>query len=149
MKRFVVSACLAGEPCRYDGKSNLCQPVRALMDKGDALALCPEVLGGLPTPRIPSEICSCAAKEQRLLVHTKTGQDVTASFVLGAQKALALALEAGCEVAIVKSRSPSCGARGVYDGSFSKKLVTGQGVWAGMLRDAGLAVYTEEEFLAL
>ncbi len=149
MKRFVVSACLAGEPCRYDGTSNLCQPVRALVEQGEALAVCPEVLGGLPTPRAPSEICSCAAKEGKLLVHTKTGQDVTVDFVLGAQKALALALEAGCKVAVIKSRSPSCGAKGVYDGSFSKKLVSGQGVWAAMLCEAGFTVYTEEEFLEL
>ncbi len=143
--RYVVSACLAGQACRYDGKSNVCPEVQRLVEQGRALPVCPEVLGGLPTPRAPSEIVTRSPQGVALSVMTKNGHDVTQAFVLGAQKALELAQVAGCTVAIVKSRSPSCGACGVYDGSFSKTLISGQGVWASLLREAGFTLFTEED----
>ncbi len=150
--QYIVSACLAGEACRYDGKSNLFLPVRQLVEQGNALAVCPEVLGGLGTPRIPCELCPASSEgffplQKKVL--NKQGEDVTAAFVLGAQKALAMAQEAGCSKAIVKSRSPSCGYGHVYDGSFSKTLVVGQGIWAHMLLQAGFIMYTEENFPSL
>ena len=137
-KRYVVSACLAGEACRYDGKANLCPAVRELVRSGQAIPVCPEVLGGLPIPRIPAEI-----RENRVLA--KDGTDVTEAFVRGAEAALRLAQEAGCSKAILKARSPSCGSGTIYDGSFSGVRIPGEGVFARMAREAGLLVCTEEE----
>ncbi len=145
--KYVVSACLAGQACRYDGKSNVCDAVRLLVKQGKAVAVCPEVLGGLPTPRTPCELQETAqggyAPLQKRVV-TAQGQDKTEAFVRGALLALEQAQKAGCTMAIVKSRSPSCGAHGVYDGSFTKKLTAGQGIWAHMLTQAGFHLYTEE-----
>ncbi len=147
MMKFIVSACLAGHACRYDGKSNVCDAVRILVEQGKAVAVCPEVLGGLPTPRIPCELQGVAhggyAPLQKRVV-TANGQDNTEAFVSGARLALEKAKKAGCTAAIVKSRSPSCGAHDVYDGTFSKKLIAGQGIWAHMLTQAGFHLYTEE-----
>ena len=137
--RYVVSACLAGCKCRYDGSDNRFAPVERLVAAGLALALCPEELGGLETPREP-----CELRNGRVL--SKSGSDCTQAFTQGAQKALKIALDAGCAAAIVKSRSPSCGPNMVYDGTFSKKLIPGTGIWATMLLEAGLSVYTEEDF---
>ncbi len=146
--QYVVSACLAGEACRYDGRDNLCVAVQTLVAQGNALPVCPEVLGGLPTPRMACELCPAVLGGYAPLqkkVFNRCGQDMTDAFVLGARKALHLAQEAGCTAAIIKSRSPSCGALAVYDGTFSKKLVAGQGVWAHMLSEAGFTLYTEEK----
>ena len=99
-KQYVVSACLAGESCRYDGGCSPCPAVQALVRTGQALPVCPEVLGGLPTPRVPSEI-----RGGRVVA--KDGTDVTGAFTCGAEEALQLALENGCTAAILKARSPS------------------------------------------
>ncbi len=148
MMQYVVSACLAGVACRYDGKANLCEAVRTLVDEGRALPVCPEVLGGLCIPRVPCELQSALkggyAPLQKRVVNA-LGYDQTSAFITGAQRALLQAQEAGCTVAIVKSRSPSCGAHAVYDGSFSKCLVPGQGIFAHMLVQAGFAVFSEEQ----
>lgn len=138
---FIVSKCLAGVPCRYDGKDNLVPEVKALVERGEAVAVCPEVLGGLPTPRTPSEL----QPDGRVL--NKQGEDVTAQFVSGAERALEICREHGCAGAILKARSPSCGKGVIYDGSFAGKRVPGNGVFAQMLLDAGIPVMTEEEHL--
>ena len=138
---YVVSMCLAGIPCRYDGKDNLVPKVRALLNRNEAIAVCPEVLGGLPTPRTPSEL----QPDGRVL--NKQGEDVTAQFVSGAERALEICREHGCAGAILKARSPSCGKGVIYDGSFAGKRVPGNGVFAQMLLDAGIPVMTEEEYL--
>ena len=135
--RFVVSACLAGIPCRYDGRANTCSAVVRLVASGCAVPACPEWLGGLPTPRPPCElhherVCTC------------DGVDVTAAFMLGAQRATDLALRQGSTAAILKSRSPSCGAGQVYDGSFSGVLRSGQGLWARLLLEKELRLFSEE-----
>lgn len=135
--RYIVSACLAGEQCRYDGKANTCEQIRKLVEQGGALAVCPEVLGGLPTPRAPAEI-RCGR------VMTRDGRDVTGAFAAGAREALRLAREAGCTCAILKARSPSCGSGEIYDGTFSRTRVPGEGLFARMAREAGLSVRTEE-----
>ena len=101
-KQYVVSACLAGEPCRYDGGCSPCPAVQRLIRAGQALPVCPETLGGLPTPRVPSEIRDGS-------VVAKDGTDVTDAFTRGAEEALRLAQENGCTAAILKARSPSCG----------------------------------------
>ncbi|MBE7008043.1 MAG: DUF523 domain-containing protein [Ruminococcaceae bacterium] len=138
---LIVSKCLAGVSCRYDGKDNLVPEIKALVESGEAVAVCPEVLGGLPTPRTPSEI----QPDGRIL--NKHGEDVTAQFTCGAERAMAICREHGCAGAILKARSPSCGKGVIYDGSFAGKCVPGNGVFAQMLLDAGIPVMTEEEHL--
>lgn len=135
--RFVVSACLAGEPCRYDGQSNPCPEVITLVAAGLAIPLCPEQLGGLPTPRTPCELRGGN-------VVSRTGDDMTKAFLLGVERAMRTAKDSGCAAAILKSRSPSCSPDGVYDGSFTRTCVAGQGLWARKLRLAGFTLYSEE-----
>ncbi len=133
---YIVSACLAGCFCRYDGKSSPCALVIKLVAEGRAFPLCPEVLGGLTTPREPTEIFHGK-------VLTKQGKNVSKYFMHGAQQALRMAQNLRCTAAILKTRSPSCGRDTVYDGTFSKKLVQGQGIFAKLLHDAGFIIYTE------
>lgn len=137
--RYVVSACLAGTPCRYDGRSNLRPEIAALVRRGEAVPVCPEVLGGLPTPRTPSE-----QKNGRVVA--ATGEDVTDAFVSGAEAALYIAEEYGCCAAVLKARSPSCGCGRVYDGTFTRTLVDGDGLFAALLRKKGFQLFTEETF---
>ena len=139
---FIVSKCLAGAPCRYDGEDNLVPEIKALVERGEAVAVCPEVLGGLPTPRTPSE----RLPDGRVL--DKRGEDVTAQFTRGAERAMAICREYGCTCAILKARSPSCGKGVIYDGCFTGTRVPGSGVFAQMLLDTGIPVMTEEEYLA-
>lgn len=135
--RYVVSACLAGEPCRYDGSAQACPAVSRLVEQGRAVSVCPEVLGGLETPRSP-----CERVGDRVM--NRDGQDVTEPFERGAAMATALARENGCTAAILKSRSPSCGFGRIYDGTFSHQFCEGDGVWAQNLRQQGFSLYSEE-----
>lgn len=148
MTKLAVSACLLGQPCRYDGKSKAHGPTCALAKERDVLPLCPECLGGLPTPRLPSEIvggdgADVLAGKARVLA--KDGRDVTEAFLQGAYKALALCQQAGVQKAILKARSPSCGVGAIYDGSFSGRQRAGAGVCAALLRQKGIALCTEED----
>lgn len=136
-RRYIVSACLAGERCRYDGGDNTCPEVVRLVREGLAVAACPEMLGGLETPRSP-----CERLDGRVL--NREGRDVTENFARGAALALERAQEHGCTAAILKSRSPSCGFGRIYDGSFGHVLCPGDGVWAELLRAAGLELFSEE-----
>lgn len=138
--RIIVSACLAGIPCRYDGRASTCPAVVDLVCRGLAVPVCPEGLAGLPTPRLPCEISG-----ERVLRHD--GEDLTEAFTLGAQRALELTLRHGCHHAIVKSRSPSCGSGRIYDGAFRKRLRDGDGLWVRLLRLHGIVVATEETFM--
>ena len=135
---IIVSACLAGIACRYDGAAKPCEAVIRLVAEGQAVPLCPEQLGGLPTPRPPAEIIGSQ-------VIRKDGVDVTAEFTRGAQEALKLARLVGAKTAILKSRSPSCGSGKIYDGSFTGRLVDGRGLFAELCKQAGIEVKTEEE----
>ena len=137
---LIVSMCLAGISCRYDGKDNLVPKIKALLERNEAIAVCPEVLGGLPTPRIPSEI----QPDGRVL--NQQGDDVTEHFAKGAEQAMTICRTHGCTGAILKARSLSCGKDCVYDGSFTGTLVRGNGIFAQMLVDAGISVMTEEEY---
>ena len=137
--RYVVSACLAGIPCRYDGRSNLRPEIAALVNAGEAVPVCPEVLGGLPTPRTPSE-----QKDGRVV--SARGEDVTQAFASGAESALYIAEEYGCSAAVLKARSPSCGCGRIYDGTFTHTLVDGDGLLAALLRKKGFQLFTEETF---
>ena len=137
MKEFIVSACLAGHPCKYNGGSNPCPAVVELVRQGRAVTACPESLGGLKAPRPPAE-------QQQGKVIDKTGKDLTAAFQKGAQSAMEIARHFGCTKAIVKAKSPSCGAGQIYDGSFSHTLTQGDGLWVQALKAANITVYTEE-----
>lgn len=144
----LVSACLAGRACRFDGSANDDDVVGRLVAEGRAVLVCPEVDGGLGTPRPPAEIVGGDGADVlagRARVVTAGGVDVTDAYVAGAHRALEAAREAGARTAILKARSPSCGKSGIYDGSFSRSLRSGDGVTAALLRTNGIEVSTEEE----
>jgi len=136
--KILVSACLLGAACRYDGKSKRYGAVEELCRRHEVVPVCPEQLGGLPTPRVPAE-------RQGDRVVTKTGGDVTAEYRRGAEEALHLAQLLGCTVAVLKERSPSCGSGQIYDGSFTGTLTDGFGVAAQLLRSHGIRVLGESE----
>lgn len=133
MIEYVVSACLAGCKCRYDGKDNANQHVQQLVREGRALPVCPEQLGGFPTPRTPFEL-----NDGRAI--SKDGADITERMQHGVEEAAKLVEMAGCTKAILKSRSPSCGADIIYDGSFSGVKIEGNGLFAARLLSMGLKV---------
>lgn len=135
---FIVSACLAGKKCRFDGDSRPCARVMELCRQGLALPVCPESLSGLPVPRPP-----CEAKNGKII--SKDGKDVTLEFEKGAERALKIALGSGAKKVILKARSPSCGFGQIYDGSFSKTLTKGNGVFADKLHKKGFEVFTEDD----
>lgn len=136
---ILVSHCLLGEPCRYDGASRLDRQVIELHRAGHQLIpVCPEVLGGLEVPRAPAEL----QPDGRVV--DQSGRDVTEAYRSGAEQALTIARESGCTVAVLKARSPSCGCGEVYDGTFTGRLVGGWGVTARLLQEAGLSVMDEE-----
>ncbi len=147
MENILVSACLMGVHCRYDGK---CQNIPEfadrlpkLMEKYNLIPVCPEVFGGMTTPRLPSEIISGHSTDGVALKNS-AGEDVTANFVRGAKEAVALAKLYNCHYAILKMRSPSCGSGQVYDGTFTKTLIEGDGVTAKLLKAEGVVVLNEE-----
>ena len=135
--RLLVSACLLGVMCRYDGQSRPDQNVLALLKNHVLVPVCPEQLGGLSTPRCPCEI-------QGDRVMSRDGDDRTAEYEKGALEALRLCRLFSCEAAVLKAKSPSCGLGCVYDGTFSGTLRPGDGVTAGLLKNSGVPVYTEK-----
>ena len=137
---YVISRCLAGYPCRYDGKSKGVPEIMELSEKEEVLLVCPEVMGGLPTPRIPSEI-----REGRVV--NREGQDVTEAFVRGAERAMALCREKGCSAAILKADSPSCGIGRIHNGLFDGGYTARSGIFAEMVLQAGIPAVTEKEYL--
>jgi len=149
MQKILVSRCLLGHRVRYDGGAH--GPF-ALLERwqaeGRVVALCPEVAGGLPTPRPPAEIAGgqgAGVLDGRLPVLTVDGEDVSAAFIAGAEQALVLVERHGIRLALLKARSPSCGNRENYDGSFTGTRVAGEGVTAAVLRRAGVRVFSEEQ----
>lgn len=160
MPWLAVSACLAGICCRHDAAARRRDDVYALWKAGAALALCPEVLGGLPVPRPPCEIGEghtppglppwgeavspdtlAASMLAGVRVYRRDGTECTDAYVRGAREAVRQALMAGCRVALLQARSPACGVGLVYDGSFNHRLVPGSGVFARLARAAGLEVH--------
>lgn len=139
---ILVSACLLGCPCRYDGKSKPNDGVLALMEHHTLIPVCPEQMGGLATPRPPAERKGDG-------VFTENDTDVTAQYSRGAEEALRLARLYGCTCTILKERSPSCGSGEIYDGRFSRTLIEGDGVTAALLKQNGIAVYGESEVAEL
>lgn len=140
---YVISACLAGVNCKYNGGNNYSEKIAELVRRGKAVLVCPEQLGGLPTPRVPAE--TKVDREGNIYVLDKEGKDVTPAFVRGAEETLKIAKQVGATAAILKARSPSCGRGVVYDGTFSGRLAEGNGITAELLIKNGIKVFTEEE----
>ncbi len=140
--RILVSACLLGVCCRYDGQSKACPAVLELLKDHELIPVCPEQLGGLPTPRPPAEI-------QGDGVINREGIDVTAQYKKGAEEAARLYQLLRCDCAVLKARSPSCGCGEIYDGSFSGALISGNGITAQALNRLGIRVLTEETLNSL
>ena len=137
-EKILVSACLLGIPCRYDGRDNKIESLNLLQQQFDLIPICPEQLGGLSTPRCPCEI-------QGNKVMSKEGKDCTREFQKGAEKSLKLAKQWNIKTALLKAKSPSCGFGQIYDGSFSKKLITGNGLTAALLEKEGIQIFCETE----
>lgn len=139
MTKILVSSCLLGTNCKYNGKNNLSADLVQLLKKYEIVSVCPESLGGLPTPRVPSE----RVNNQ---VINKEGVDVTMNFNQGAQQTLKIAKEKNCKIAILKKNSPSCGYGTIYDGTFTNTLMDGDGVTAELLYKNGLVILNEDNF---
>lgn len=139
-EKVLISACLAGINCKFNGENNLLDSgiLDEISKKYHLLFVCPEVFGGLSTPREPAEI-------KGGLVVTKTAKDVSENFKFGAEICLKIAKLNGCKKAILKARSPSCGSGQIYDGSFTKKLIFGDGVAAKLLKENEILVFSEDE----
>lgn len=135
--KILVSACLLGKNCKYNGGNNRNEAVIRFVEGHEAIAVCPEELGGLPTPRVPAEIVNG-------IVTDKNGKNVDEEFRRGARLALEKALEEPVELAILQSRSPSCGVRQIYDGTFGGVKKDGQGVFAELLSQAGIRTVDAE-----
>ena len=136
--KIMVSACLIGEKCKYNGKDNCSEKLLEYIKDHEVIAVCPEVAGGLSIPRIPCEIVNG-------IVINKDGESKDAEFRKGAQICLRRALDEKIDLAILQSRSPSCAVKQIYDGSFSGKLIDGQGIFAGMLSENGIRVMDVED----
>lgn len=154
MIRILISACLLGRPVRYDGGGKpLGDPRLAIWQaEGRLVPACPELAGGLPVPRPAAEIAGGSGAEVLsglARVVTADGVDVTAAYVEGARAALDVARAEDCRLALLIDRSPSCGGRRIHDGSFSGRLLAGEGVTAALLRGHGIAVFTDAEVDAL
>jgi len=135
---IIVSACLVGINCRYDGGNNANQKVIEMVNKGIVIPVCPEQLGGLTTPRIPAEIIGKK-------VINKNGEDVTGYFQKGSRETLQIGNLANCKKAILKQNSPSCGYGRIYDGTHTGRIITGKGITAKLLEDNGIKIITEED----
>ena len=137
-KPLLVSACLLGVPCRYDGQNKPCAALELLAERFVLVPICPEQLGGLPTPRVPAE-----RRGDRII--TREGTDVTVNYRRGAEEALRIARITGCKTALLKAKSPSCGCGRIYDGTHTGTLTDGNGVLAETLMKMGVKVVGESE----
>lgn len=142
--KILVSSCLLGENVRYDGTNNKISSklFELILNNNEIFSFCPEVEGGLQTPRVPAEVVNTR-------VLTKEGIDVTNFFIKGAKQALALCKKEGITVALLKAKSPSCGNSKIYDGSFSSLLIKGSGITTKLLNQNGIKVFNEEELESL
>lgn len=136
--KILISACLAGVNCKYNGKNNKNEKIIELIKNNDVILVCPEQLGGLKTPRVPAEII-------KNKVITKDEIDVTKEYQKGAEEVLKIAKQFDIKKAILKSKSPSCGKSKIYDGTFSNKLINGDGVTTKLLKQNGIKVISSDE----
>lgn len=137
-----VSSCLLGINCKYNGLSNYNEGIIKLKEKYELVPICPEVLGGLPTPRIPAEIIGDKVINQSNI-------DVTYNYQEGAKKALEILRDNNINVVILKSKSPSCGRDKVYDGSFNHTLIDGSGIAAKLFKENNITIYDENDYMLL
>ena len=135
---ILISGCLLGLKCRYDAKEKKLPEIEKLIESYNLIPVCPEQLGGLPTPRIPAE-----RVKDRII--TQVGVDATKEYQIGAEEALKIAKLYNCKKAILKEKSPSCGCGKIYDGTFSRNLIVGNGVTADLLLKNGIEVFGESE----
>ena len=138
MEKLLISACLLGVNCKYNGKNNYNSQIEELKKKYELVPICPEVMGGLSIPRDPSEI-----KDDKVI--SKNGNDVTANFLSGAYQALQLVDISNIKIALLKDGSPSCGSSYIYDGTFTKNKITGMGITAKLLKENNITIYNEKE----
>lgn len=143
-KLIMVSSCLAGINCRYDGGNNRVEEIAEMVAHGKAIPVCPEVFGGLPIPRGCCEIVVNEKGERR--IQTKDGDDYTREFQEGARKSLEIAKVLDIDTAILQQRSPSCGYGKIYDGTFSGKLIEGNGFAADLFSENGIKVYNDKNY---
>lgn len=147
---YIISACLIGQNCKYNGKNNYNKIYEELVKNKKAIPFCPEQAGGLPTPRLPSEIQGGdgeAVIKGIAKVKTSDGQDVTSKFLKGAKEMLNLARLIDADTAILKSKSPSCGCDCIYNGNFNKTLKKGRGVTAAYLKFYGIALIDSDSYI--
>ena len=144
---YLVSACLCGVNCKYNGDNNYSKYCDDLFKSGKAILICPEQLGGLPTPRVPSEMNNEAEEilKRRGKILTKDGRDVTEEFVKGAKEVEEIAKKLNIEGAILKDGSPSCGVNYIYDGTFKGNKIKGRGITAEILVQNGISVISEND----
>lgn len=141
---FLVSACLAGINCRYDGNNNRIEEIEKLVKDGKAIAICPELIAGLNIPRDSCEIVITEDGAKKVI--SKDNEDFTEAYKDGAKKTLDILKIIGINTAILKAKSPSCGYGQVYNGKFGKTLIKGNGITTELLLDNGFRVFTEENF---
>ena len=139
---ILISACLAGVNCKYSGGNNEVPELKKLYEEGKAILVCPEVMGGLSTPRIPCEI-------RNGRVYNTEGEDKTENYARGAEKALKICLENNCRIAVLKANSPSCGPDEIYDGTFTHTKIKGSGIFAAMLKEKGIPCISEKDDLQI
>ncbi|CAH1222796.1 MULTISPECIES: DUF523 domain-containing protein [Paenibacillus] len=149
--KYLVSSCLAGVACRYNGTASLDEKIQELVEREEAKMLCPELLGGFSTPREPAEIIGGNGRDVlagTAKVIEKSGTDVTELYVKGAYETLDWARKLGVTCVVLKEFSPSCGSQMIYDGTFGNEKIPGEGVTAALLRQEGYTVISENEFMA-
>ena len=139
MEKVLVSACLVGENCKYNGGNNKKEKILEFLKDKEVILVCPEVMGGMSTPRAKSEILNDK-------VVSEFGDDVSEHFIKGANIALTKAIENNIDYAILKEKSPSCGSKKIYNGEFNGTLIEGAGVFASLLKEKGIKILTEEDF---
>ena len=145
---IIVSACLLGLNTKYDGKTNDCALLQKYSSIGKFIPVCPEQLGGLPTPRVPVEIIDGTGQDMllgRSEVRGEQGEEVSSEFIQGAKEVLKIVEMVKVTAAILKERSPSCGVNYIYDGSFTHRIKPGQGVTAALLKEHNIPIYSDEE----
>lgn len=149
LEKILISSCFLGNKVRYDGKDNLLteSAIQTWQREQRLVVICPELAGGLPIPRAPAEIQH--HKHGQIKVVTNTGHDVTTAFEAGANEALRMCKLHGVRYALLKESSPSCGSSTIYDGSFSREKVAGQGVTTSLLQANGIKVYSEKNIADL
>ena len=143
-KKILVSSCLLGMKINYEGKAHPVDELRQLFLSGQAIPICPEVLATMPIPRDRAEIVMVDGERK---VYNEKEEDLTETYALGAQRTMDTARTSGVKIAILKSKSPSCGCGKIYDGTFNSNLVDGDGIATALLKANGIRVITEEDFL--